>query len=116
MYPYINHVSSNVKKCCHVNLGPKTIIVGSTGSGKSSITDAVELALTGTVDNVGGKPATMPIDLMKLKCRSAGVDEPLFAECVVRDPVKAFNTSAKYEASGSTEKASRPKHFIPDIV
>lgn len=104
---YVKKVSSNIKRGCDIELAPKTIIVGATGSGKSSVTDAVELALTGQVDNVAGKSASQAIELMKLRSVSATEDEDLFARVTLSD-----NGECSYSASGSTAKASRPKHVL----
>jgi len=112
-FPFVCHVSSSVKKLTDVNLGRKTIIVGPTGSGKSSITDAIELALTGTVDNVGGKSTSMGVELMKLKSPES---DKLVADVTIFELDGSHTYNAKYEAEGSTEKSKRPTHRIPEIV
>jgi energy-coupling factor transporter ATP-binding protein EcfA2 len=65
--PYVKRIESNVKRGCALDLGEKTLIVGPRGSGKSSVVNAVELALTGRASDVAGR-ATLaaPADLWML--------------------------------------------------
>ena len=57
--PYVKHIQSNLKakQSWEIELGQKTLIVGSNASHKSSVTQSVELALTGSVDDVVGRSA-----------------------------------------------------------
>ena len=56
MRPYIQTVKSNLKspdgQSWTANLSQRTLIVGSNASHKSSVLQAIELALTGAVDDV----------------------------------------------------------------
>ena len=52
---YIRKITSNIKSGVDVELHPKTLIVGPNGSGKSSIINAIELALTQSVNDLRGK-------------------------------------------------------------
>jgi energy-coupling factor transporter ATP-binding protein EcfA2 len=65
--PYVKRIESNVKRGCALDLGVKTLLVGPRGSGKSSVVNAVELALTGRASDVAGR-ATLaaPADLAML--------------------------------------------------
>lgn len=64
--PYVNRLKSNLKaeQPWDIELGRKTLIVGSNASHKSSVTQSVELALTGSVDDVVGRSAVRSPDLL----------------------------------------------------
>ena len=65
--PYVKHIQSNVKKGVCAELGPRTLIVGPNGSGKTSILNSLELALGGFATDVMGRgPIRKPGDLMVL--------------------------------------------------
>jgi len=57
--PYVAHLTSNLKsaggKTWTAELGPKTLIVGPNRSGKSRITQSLELALAGAADDLIGR-------------------------------------------------------------
>lgn len=55
MSAYIAKVQSNIKAGVDVVLGPKTLIVGKNGSGKTSIINAIEMGLTQTVSDLRGR-------------------------------------------------------------
>lgn len=52
---YIERVESTLKGGCSVELGPKTILFGPNGGGKSTILQAVELATCGWVSDTEGR-------------------------------------------------------------
>lgn len=68
MRPYVTRVVSNLKSDLkdpwEIEIGQKTLIVGSNASHKSSVTQSVELALTGSVDDVVGRTAVKSPDLL----------------------------------------------------
>jgi energy-coupling factor transporter ATP-binding protein EcfA2 len=97
---HIKKVRSNVKKGCDVELGPKTLVVGKNGSGKSTIVNSVELALTARVGDVAGRvDVAREVDVMSLAKDGAHDLESLaeFDDGVV----------AAYRTSGSTAKAKK---------
>jgi len=53
--PHITHVSSNIKQGVNADLSRLTLIVGPNGSGKTSIVNSIELALTGSVTDMEGR-------------------------------------------------------------
>lgn len=59
--PYVEHVYSNLKSprpngdAWGIELGPKTLIVGSNTSHKSTIVQAVELAIAASADDIIGR-------------------------------------------------------------
>lgn len=59
--PHVTHVVSNLKspnnKHWSIDLGPRTLIVGSNTSHKSTVVQAVELALSGAADDLIGRNA-----------------------------------------------------------
>jgi hypothetical protein len=61
---YIKHVSSTIKGGLDVELGPKTLIVGPSKSGKTSIPQAVELALTSAVSDIAGRDTVADAGLL----------------------------------------------------
>lgn len=55
MTVYVAHVKSTVKRGCSVALGPKTLLVGANGAGKSTIVQSIELATRGYVTDMEGR-------------------------------------------------------------
>ena len=114
MNRHITKVTSNIKKGVEVELGPKTIIVGRNGSGKTSIIQAVELALTQQVTDLTGKELVKkPGELIKL-----GSDGVLEVQCELSDGHE-ISVFSKKTARGATKpkveggvKASMPYHQV----
>ena len=52
---YVADAASNIKRGVCVSLQPKTLIIGGNGTGKTSILNTIELCLTGSISDVGGK-------------------------------------------------------------
>jgi hypothetical protein len=64
---YVKKVETNLKSGCNVEIGLKTLIVGVNRSGKSTIVNAIEAALTGRVSDVAGRETlAMPGELWTL--------------------------------------------------
>lgn len=114
-FPYVSHVRSNVKGSFDVKLGPKTIIIGENGSGKTRIVSAIELALTGKspVHEIADKVSAMPVELMRLKGDDS---DELFAEVVIEVPDEGAAAMASWRASGSLASASKAKHKVSIAV
>jgi DNA repair exonuclease SbcCD ATPase subunit len=96
---HIKHVHTNAKVGANVEVGEKTLIVGRNGSGKSTVINAVELALTSRVSDIAGRTdVAREADVMQL----APQGEPLLAEVT-------FDTGAdaSYRVEGSTAKAKK---------
>ena len=55
---YVSKVRSNVKCGAFAELGPKTLIIGDNGTGKTAILNAIELALLGGASDVEGRDWT----------------------------------------------------------
>jgi len=95
---YVTHVRSNVKGGVDVVLGPKTLVVGPSGSGKSAVVNSIELALGGFASDVVGRAeVSREIDLMAL---APGRDGVLTSMVELSD-----GTVASYEAGGEKKKA-----------
>lgn len=103
----IKNVRSNIKVCCDVELGPKTIIVGPNGSGKSTIINAIELALTGRAGDIAGR-AEVAREVEVMSLAPAGVTE-LYSSVEFDDGV-----IAAYRTSGSTAKAKKATGDKPE--
>jgi DNA repair exonuclease SbcCD ATPase subunit len=52
---YVSRVQTNAKQGLDIKLGPKTLLVGKNGSGKSTVIQAIELACTGGVSDIEGR-------------------------------------------------------------
>jgi hypothetical protein len=105
---YITHIKTNAKVGADTELGPKTIIVGRNGSGKSTIINAVELALTSRASDIAGRTdVAREADVMAL----APAGENLFAEA-------SFDNGqhASYIVEGSTAKAKKAVVNRPDAA
>ena len=70
MRPYINKIQSNLKSPCadgadwSLEIAPKTLLVGSNTSHKSSVIQSLELALAGSADDVVGRSAVTDASLL----------------------------------------------------
>ena len=81
MSRHITKITSNVKKGVDIELGPKTLIVGPNGSGKTSTINSIELALCQQVtDLIGREVVKRPADIIKLTN-----DKDLSVECILSD-------------------------------
>ncbi len=61
---YVKRLRTNVRKGCDHELSPCTAIVGRNGAGKSTVIDALSLALRGTAYTPGlGKDPKVLVDL-----------------------------------------------------
>ena len=111
---YVKHVVSNIKAGVNIELGPKTLIVGPNASGKSSITQSVELALTGRASDIAGR-----IDVAReaelLSMAPDGVE--LHVEATLSDGSKAtFTVPRKGKAVHSTPPASLPLRHVLEAI
>lgn len=96
---HIKHVHTNAKVGANVDVGEKTLIVGRNGSGKSTIINAVELALTSRVSDIAGRTdVAREADVMQL----APQGEALLAEVIFDN-----GAGASYRVEGSTAKAKK---------
>ena len=106
--PYVKHIQSNVKKGVCAELGPRTLIVGPNGSGKTSILNSLELALGGFATDVMGRgPIRKPGDLMVLS--SDGKTLTVSAELSDGKP-------ATFSTAKTSTGAKRPKRSGPADV
>lgn len=108
MRPYIVSIESNVKGTpFKLDLGPKTLIIGPSRSGKTGITNAIELALTGSASDVRGREDVAEAGM--LMALAPGRQGTLFAEVTLSDGAKA-----RWETSGAGKgSAKTPKHQVP---
>jgi len=99
---YVESIEANVKGQFSYDLGPKTLVVGDNRSGKTRITEALSLALTG----VARTPYLTKYDyeVIALKPLSA---KKLFAQASLSD-----DGLARYELSGSTAGTAKKKHTV----
>lgn len=106
--PHIVSVESNVKGApFKYDLTPRTLIIGNSRTGKTGITNAVELALTGRASDVRGREDVAEAGM--LMALAPGRQGTLFAEVTFSDGTKArWETSAAGKGS-----AKAPKHSVP---
>ena len=111
-FSYVKRIRSNAKGAFDVELGPKTIVIGENGSGKTRLVSAIELALTGKapVYEIADKTASQSIELMRL--HNGGDD--LFAIADIEGVGRA--AAAEWRAAGTLESASKPKHRAATCV
>lgn len=104
--PFVVFAEGNLKGGCRVTLGPKTLLLGPTGSGKSTVANTVELALTGRVsDIVGRREVAKEVELMTLAPDRKGV---LQARLRLSD-----GSECLWHAGGKSKKAH---HKYPEGV
>lgn len=104
---FIQKVSTNLKVGADVVIGEKTLIVGRNGGGKSTIINAIELALTNRVSDVAGRiDVGREADVMSLS-----PSNDLEALAVFDD-----GGVSAYRTSGSTAKAKKATGDKPSFV
>lgn len=113
--PFVSRVESNIKGGVLVNLGPRTLLLGKTGSGKSAVVNAIELALTKRASDVRGRDeSAQEATLMSMAPGRKGM---MFSLVTLSD-----GTQARWETSGvargGAKKATHtmPPGIIPDRV
>ena len=105
---FIEKVQHNIKgEEATVQLGQRTLILGPNGVGKSSIVNALELALTGSIARESGLLITKELDLMAF----AGPGDSLWAEVTFND-----GTVGAWKTKGSRETAKRASWSRPHFV
>lgn len=96
---HVSEVRSNVKCGIGCKLGPRTLVVGPNGSGKTSLLNSVELALRGAVTDFGPERGLVrkDTDILTMACNGAGA---ILAEVTLSN-----GATARYSKQGS--KAAR---------
>ena len=108
--PYVEHVFSNLKSprtngdAWGIELGQKTLLVGSNTSHKSSIVQSVELALAASADDVVGR--SIVSDAALLLTLAPGDELGITARL-------SDGTTASYMACKEDGKIKRPQHDGP---
>lgn len=108
---YVKRIESNVKSAdglvWSADLGPKTIIVGPNGRGKSRIVNAVELALTGRASDLAGRAdVAREADLLAL---APGRSADLYAHAIL-DTEETATFRVVHAGAGKAKKAD---HEVP---
>jgi energy-coupling factor transporter ATP-binding protein EcfA2 len=111
-FVYVEKVSSNVKSSdgllWEAELGPRTLIVGANGKGKSRIVNAIELALTGRASDLAGRAdVAREADLLML---ASGRASNLYA-CAHLNTGETATYAVEYVGAGKARKAD---HDVPD--
>jgi hypothetical protein len=99
---YVKSIESNAKGLDSkpIELGPKTLILGPSGSGKSRIINVIELALTGRCSDIAGKDRSLPADLLALAPQREG---KLWAQATLSDgSVARWETESQGPGSAKT--------------
>tara|TARA_Y100001938_G_scaffold143623_1_gene216695 strand:+ start:12735 stop:14747 length:2013 start_codon:yes stop_codon:yes gene_type:complete len=108
--PYVEHVYSNLKSprpngdAWGIDIGPKTLIVGSNTSHKSTIVQAVELAIAGSADDIIGR--SIVSDAALLLTLAPGDELGVTARL-------SDGSTANYNARREDGKVKRPQHDGP---
>lgn len=108
--PYVEHVYSNLKSprpngdAWSVDIGQKTLLVGSNTSHKSAVVQAIELAIAGSADDIIGR--SIVSDAALLLTLAPGDELGVTAR---------FNdgSTANYNARREEGKVKRPQHDGP---
>jgi len=107
---YIKTIESNAKGLsAPVELGQKTLLLGPSRSAKSTIVNAIELALTGRASDIAGKDRSMAADLLALAPGRIGT---LYAKATLSDG-RECSWSTESNGPGS---AKTPQHAYPNAV
>ena len=108
-YVYARRVISNVKKGVDVELSRCTLLVGPNGSGKTSVQNALELALCGFASDVEGRDR---VKLAHALARLGPGDQPLISKVVLSDGREASWTLKPNKKGGYHD----PEHLPPNGV
>tara|TARA_R110000751_G_scaffold2759_2_gene14613 strand:- start:2045 stop:4054 length:2010 start_codon:yes stop_codon:yes gene_type:complete len=109
--PHVSRVFSNLKSplpngdAWSVDLAPKTLLVGSNTSHKSSVIQSVELALAGSADDIVGRSAVADAALLL----TLAPNDELGMSATTSDG-DMYSYNVKYEAGGRIKK---PRHTGP---
>jgi energy-coupling factor transporter ATP-binding protein EcfA2 len=106
---YARHVSSNVKKGVDVDLSRLTLLVGPNGSGKTSVQNALELALCGFASDVEGRDK---VKLAHALARLGPGDQPLISKVTLSDGRDASWTLKPNKKGGFHD----PEHVPPNGI
>jgi len=107
---YIKHIKGNVKEGVDTPLGQRTLIVGDNGTGKSSIINAIELAVGGFASDVNGRDVVRKSsDLITLKNTDKSDKSKVLQATATLDD----NAVCHWEAKKTPKGAGRPTHSIP---
>jgi energy-coupling factor transporter ATP-binding protein EcfA2 len=115
---YVKKIFSNVKGGVACELGPKTLLTGKSGSGKSAVINAVELLVSGTASDIAGRVVVKKgLDLLALAPKVAK-GTTLFAEGVL-DSNEKLKFVIETNKQGGAKAASHDYpsiHVNPDLV
>lgn len=108
----VRHIVSTLKGGVDTEIFPKSLIVGDNASGKDRIPQAVQLALSGSVYDIGGKDTvSSPIELLALGDRQ----RPLTSYAVsTTGEIASFSVEATTEG-GSRNADHRPFPETPTL-
>ena len=106
---YARRVVSNVKKGVDVELSRLTLLVGPNGSGKTSVQNALELALCGFASDVEGRDK---VKLAYALARLGPGDQPLISNVTLSDGRDASWTLKPNKKGGYHD----PEHTPPNGV
>lgn len=104
----VSRVKGNLKGGVDYAIGPKTLIIGDNGAGKSAVVNAIELALTGRAsDIVGRAEVAKEVDLMALAPGRTGTLEVA---------VELSNGAQAVWSCSDAKGSKKAKHTLPPDV
>jgi hypothetical protein len=106
---YARRVISNVKKGVNAELSRLTLIVGPNGSGKTSVQNALELALCGFASDVEGRDK---VKLAHALARLGPGDQPLVSNVTLSDGRTASWTLKPNKKGGYHDPEHEPAHGV----
>jgi energy-coupling factor transporter ATP-binding protein EcfA2 len=108
---WVSYVKSTLKGGCDVLLAPKTVLCGANGSGKSTIVQAIELALTGQVTDMEGRKSVRQSSAL---ARLFTDGEPMYSEVVLTDGKS--DHVFRWEMEKKKDGYKTPEHQVPFSV
>jgi hypothetical protein len=106
---YVAAIDTNVKGGARCGLSLKTLLFGRNGTGKSTVIQGIDLALSGAASDLQGR------DLISQSAALMSLHPARSGELVAKT-LLSNGTVACFTVEGDTASAKKPEHLLPPVV